>query len=326
MTVANVRRDGAQRRRRGEGQPRRRTARPHTGTQPPRRQDHRHRTPRPRPGRRDRPRRAHSRQDDQRRRPARRQRRGPRLGSRVVRSRLRAGRHVVRRPRLARRPRNPKTRQSAAGPISVLLVVVYFVSFAAIGSPDTAWALRHLVGFPSPPPSPCPPASPWEPCHGGSRPSPPALTLAAIAGLVVLGGRIYTAAVLHSGPTLKLREHLAQRRRTCRPASAAKAPTNVERHSPTTAKKTRSAFPPWSKESWSQARAGGLAIIVTNDLIIGVAVGASGFVVIDRVTKAWRQPPPADPRKVTGSRGRRRQSSQPRGTSMSGVRWRLDAP
>jgi ABC-2 type transport system permease protein len=33
-----------------------------------------------------------------------------------------------------------------------------------------------------------------------------ALTIATIAGLVVLGGRIYSNAVLHNGPTLKLRE------------------------------------------------------------------------------------------------------------------------
>ena len=32
------------------------------------------------------------------------------------------------------------------------------------------------------------------------------LTVAAIAGLVVLGGRVYASAVLHSGPSLKLRD------------------------------------------------------------------------------------------------------------------------
>ena len=31
-----------------------------------------------------------------------------------------------------------------------------------------------------------------------------ALTVAAIAGLVVLAGRVYTGAILHTGPTLKL--------------------------------------------------------------------------------------------------------------------------
>ena len=99
----------------------------------------------------------------------------------------------------------PEDAQSAAGPISVLLVLVYFVSFAAIGSPDTAWA-RAISWLPIAAPIAMPAriamgaASWWEPAVAA------ALTLAAIAGLVVLGGRIYTAAVLHSGPTLKLRD------------------------------------------------------------------------------------------------------------------------
>ena len=33
-----------------------------------------------------------------------------------------------------------------------------------------------------------------------------ALTLAAIAGLVILGGRVYSGAILHTGATLKLRD------------------------------------------------------------------------------------------------------------------------
>ena len=33
-----------------------------------------------------------------------------------------------------------------------------------------------------------------------------ALTLGAVLALLALGGRVYTGAILHSGPTLKLRE------------------------------------------------------------------------------------------------------------------------
>ena len=76
-----------------------------------------------------------------------------------------------------------------------MLVLVYFVSFAAIGSPDTTWA--HLVSwFPATAPIAMPTriamgaASWWDPLVAV------ALTVAAIAGLVVFGGRVYAGAVL----------------------------------------------------------------------------------------------------------------------------------
>jgi ABC-2 type transport system permease protein len=56
----------------------------------------------------------------------------------------------------------------------------------------------------------------WEPLVAA------ALTVAAIAGLVVLGGRIYTAAVLHSGSTLSLRDAWQRRERGA--ASSVRAP------------------------------------------------------------------------------------------------------
>ena len=42
----------------------------------------------------------------------------------------------------------PEDAQSAAGPVSVVLIAGYFVSFAAIGSPDTAWA-KAVSFFPA---------------------------------------------------------------------------------------------------------------------------------------------------------------------------------
>ena len=115
----------------------------------------------------------------------------------------------------------PEDAQSVAGPISVILVLVYFVSFAAIGSPDTTWA--HLVAwFPASAPIAMPTriamgaASWWDPLFAV------ALTGAAIAGLVVFGGRVYAGAVLHSGPTLKLRDAWAPHHtwsRACRQSS-----------------------------------------------------------------------------------------------------------
>jgi ABC-2 type transport system permease protein len=99
----------------------------------------------------------------------------------------------------------PEDAQSASGPVSVILVLGYFVSFAAIGSPHALWA--RLVSF-LPPTAPI--AMPtriamgqaawWEPVVAGI------LTLASIAALVVLGGRIYQGAILRTGATLHVRD------------------------------------------------------------------------------------------------------------------------
>ncbi len=95
--------------------------------------------------------------------------------------------------------------QSVAGPVTVVLIAAYFVSFAAIGRPDSG--LARLVSFF---PATAPLAMPnriamgatawWEPVLAV------ALTLAAIVGLVQFGGRVYAGAILHTGPTLKLRD------------------------------------------------------------------------------------------------------------------------
>ncbi len=89
--------------------------------------------------------------------------------------------------------------------MTVVLIAGYFASFAAIGSPDSGWA--RLVSFF---PGTAPLAMPnriamgatvwWEPVLAA------ALTLASIYGLVLFGGRVYAGAILHTGPTLKLRE------------------------------------------------------------------------------------------------------------------------
>lgn len=115
----------------------------------------------------------------------------------------------------------PEDAQSVAGPISVVLVLVYFISFATIGSPDTTWA-RLVSWFPATAPIAMPTrvamgaATWWDPLLAAT------LTIAVIAGLVVLGGRIYARAVLHSGPTLKLRDVW---RHTTPPGPAAAEPS-----------------------------------------------------------------------------------------------------
>ena len=95
--------------------------------------------------------------------------------------------------------------QSVAGPVQVVLLAGYFISFAAIGSPDSTWA-KWVSYFPATAPLAMPnriamgATAWWEPVIAMT------LTLGAIAGLVQFGGRVYTRAVLHRGPTLKLRD------------------------------------------------------------------------------------------------------------------------
>jgi ABC-2 type transport system permease protein len=87
---------------------------------------------------------------------------------------------------------------SVTGPISVLLIGAYFVSFAAVGSPDALWA-KLASWFPVTAPFAMPnriamgATAWWEPIGAA------VLALAALGGLVVIGGRVYTHAVLHTG-------------------------------------------------------------------------------------------------------------------------------
>jgi ABC-2 type transport system permease protein len=95
--------------------------------------------------------------------------------------------------------------QSVAGPVSAVLIAGYFASFAVIGQPDSGWA-QLLSWLPVTAPLAMPNriamgvAAWWEPMLAV------VLTLAAIVGLVQFGGRVYAGAILHTGPTLRLRD------------------------------------------------------------------------------------------------------------------------
>jgi ABC-2 type transport system permease protein len=97
---------------------------------------------------------------------------------------------------------------NVTGPVTIMLVLAFVVSFAAIGSVDTTWA-RLVSWFPLTAPLAMPTrialgaATWWDPIVAT------ALTLAVIATLVVAGGRVYTRAILHTGSLLTLREALS---------------------------------------------------------------------------------------------------------------------
>ncbi|MGD9705184.1 MAG: ABC transporter permease [Acidimicrobiia bacterium] len=95
--------------------------------------------------------------------------------------------------------------QSVAGPVIAVLIAGYFASFVAVGRPDSGLA-QLLSFFPVTAPMAMPSriamgaTAWWEPALAT------ALTVAAVGGLVQFGGRVYAGAILHTGPTLRLRD------------------------------------------------------------------------------------------------------------------------
>jgi ABC-2 type transport system permease protein len=96
--------------------------------------------------------------------------------------------------------------QSVAGPVGYVLVAAYWAAFLSVSEdPDSAWArAASLLPVTSPFAMPGRIAlgvtTWWEPVLAV------VLALAAVAGLAAFGGRVYTNAILRSGPRLHLRE------------------------------------------------------------------------------------------------------------------------
>jgi ABC-2 type transport system permease protein len=183
--------------------------------------------------------------------------------------------------------------QSVAGPVTAVLIAGYFVAFATIGSPDAAWA-RVVSFFPATAPFAMPnriamsaPAW-WEPVVAAL------ITVAAIAGLVQFGGRVYTAAILHTGPTLKLRD--AWRGTTSAARSGAETDTGHIRTWPRQAPAIEAGRPTTitTTDRWASAALIGIAAslgiaggVLTGDVIIGLAVGAGSYAAATKLVKAW---------------------------------------
>jgi ABC-2 type transport system permease protein len=186
--------------------------------------------------------------------------------------------------------------QSVAGPVVYVLLAGYWASFLAVsGDPGSGWS-QLLSLFPATAPFAMPgrialgTAAWWEPLLAA------ALALAAIGGLTVFAGRVYAGSILHTGPTLKLRDawrhattprpgaaepgtrHLGARR----PASLA----NPERRG----KRTMTQTTTGRLTTGVLILAVGLGVAVAvlgNDVVIGLAVGAAFFAVVTRLAKAW---------------------------------------
>ena len=185
--------------------------------------------------------------------------------------------------------------QSVAAPVTVVLVAGYFVSFAAIGSPDTLWA-KLVSFFPATAPFAMPSriamgATAWWEPFGAA-----ALTLLAIAGLVEFGGRVYAGAILHTGPTLKLRDAWHRTTTPGFPAantdgSRIDAPSQDSRSASGDGAAATSAA--WMTDRMIRIGIAVLAvalfaavIVIAHDFIIGLAVGAGCYAVATRLARA----------------------------------------
>jgi ABC-2 type transport system permease protein len=175
---------------------------------------------------------------------------------------------------------------SVTGPVSIILVVGFIVSFAAIGSADTTWA-RLVSWFPLTAPLAMPnriamgAATWWDPAVAAL------LTLATISGLVVLGGRVYTRAILHTGPTLSLSEAW---RGAPRP-SHADVPVTIESIQ---RKQVVAVTQLTTREARTQLvliviaiTLGAAVFALAGDFVIGVGAGAAVFALARQVIKVW---------------------------------------
>jgi ABC-2 type transport system permease protein len=183
---------------------------------------------------------------------------------------------------------------TVAGPASYLLIAAYWAAYFAVATdPQSGWSKLASI-FPATAPFAMPgrialgAATWWEPLAAT------AVTLAAVAGLVVLAGRVYTGAILHRGTTLTLRDAW---RGTHRGATRSVPPgeTGPWWHARRGAVRGRPSprWPASAAERWALLGSVGVAaalatavFVLSHDVIIGVAAGAAVFALATRINRA----------------------------------------
>lgn len=158
---------------------------------------------------------------------------------------------------------------SIAAPATTLLLVGYWASLLAVtADPEGAWA-RLVSYFPVTAPFAMPGrvalgvAPWWEPVAAA------ALTLVAIAGLVVFAGRVYAGAILRTGATVKVWDAW---RGTSGPADVCTTPTTH-------------GIPRTTNGALAGVALAGAVYVFTRDVIMGLAVGAGFYAVGSRIAK-----------------------------------------
>jgi hypothetical protein len=186
--------------------------------------------------------------------------------------------------------------QSVAGPATVMLMVAYFTSFFMIAQPASA-AARAISYFPLTAPLAMPgriamgATAWWEPVLAA------AITLGTIIGLVLLAGRIYTTAILHSGPRLSLQE--AWRNATTPAPGVTKTGARITTTLLRTARARSRGRTVMTTTDLTSHRllitvltgiglALGIAVaVLTSDVIIGVIAGTGFFTVTTMMVRLW---------------------------------------
>jgi ABC-2 type transport system permease protein len=186
--------------------------------------------------------------------------------------------------------------QAVAGPVMIVMTLAYFASFTTIGQPDSDLA-RAISYFPLTAPMAMPgriamgAAAWWEPVIAAM------ITLAATAGLVQLAGRVYTRAILHSGPALSLRE--VWRDTAASPVGISGTGTAGAVSPPQSAGLTAGRRTTMTGSDPARHRvlitvltgigvAAGVAVaVLTADVIIGVAAGAGFIAVANQMARLW---------------------------------------
>jgi ABC-2 type transport system permease protein len=166
---------------------------------------------------------------------------------------------------------------SVAAPATALLLVAYWASLIAVsGDPEGGWA-RLASLFPASAPYAMPARIALGTAQWWEAPLAATLALATTAVLVALAGRIYAGALLHSGPTLTMRD--AWRRRSARSQSEEGARMG----------EIRRRLDGGDLIALALALVCGITVAtLTSDVIVGVAVGAALYATAVRVVHAVR--------------------------------------
>jgi ABC-2 type transport system permease protein len=186
--------------------------------------------------------------------------------------------------------------QGVAGPVMVILPVAYFASFLMIAQPASA-AARAISYFPLTAPMAMPgriamgAAAWWEPVTAAI------LTLATTTALVLLAGRLYTIAILHTGTRLSLKDAWHT---TASPGPGATgAGAHTTKTSPRMAREATGGRITMTRTDLSSHRllitiltgvgvVLGIAVaVLTSDVILGVIAGAGFIAVALQMVKLW---------------------------------------
>ena len=186
----------------------------------------------------------------------------------------------------------PEDAQSVAAPAMAIMVVSYFASFFMVRQPSSPFSrIISFVPFTAPLSMPnriaMGAAAWWEPVVSVG------LAVGAIAGLVVLAGRVYERAILKSGPTLGLRDVLQptgpgapQPPRRPR-VWLEKVHSAIERRT-AMATTEQKISPRGTAEMLVLGAVIGLVVwIATSDVVIGIIAGASLVVLMTVVARTW---------------------------------------